>query len=264
LTLVPYLVFWGLPSVRALVFDREKLMAASRELVAGIHGKRYVAMIPIHVRFAIAYVRPTFWTYLPWLLGRFLLGFVAGTQHWFDDDGAHRLPFFRRLLAFGLLLGSVNAIVQIMSPPGPNRLALGLAASLTIVVLEQVGTLGLTGAYVATIVLLMQRRSWRRLLGVIAPVGRMPLTTYLSQSLICTFLFYGWGLGWAGRVTSARCVALALSIFAVQVAGCHFWLRSFRFGPLEWLWRALVYLQWPPMRVPDAQLAPEAVDRRSA
>ena len=81
-----------------------------------------------------------------------------------------------------------------------------------------------------------------------APAGRMPLTTYISQNVISTFLYYGWGLGWAGKLRSGRCVALALAIFALQVVGCHLWLRRFRFGPLEWIWRALVYLQLPPLR----------------
>jgi len=95
----------------------------------------------------------------------------------------------------------------------------------------------------------MQRPAWRRILRAVAPVGRMPLTTYFSQSLICTFIFYGWGLGWAGSLGAAGCIGLALVIFSVQIAICHFWLRSFRFGPLEWLWRTAVYLKLPPMRM---------------
>lgn len=97
----------------------------------------------------------------------------------------------------------------------------------------QVGTLALAAVYVAAVVLLMRRPRWRRVLSLIAPVGRMPLTTYISQSLLCTFLFYGWGLGWAGHVAAARCIGLALLIFAAQVLACHAWLRWFRFGPLE-------------------------------
>jgi uncharacterized protein len=115
--------------------------------------------------------------------------------------------------------------------------------------LEEVGTLGLTGAYVAVVVLLMQRPAWRRLLMLVAPAGRMPLTTYISQSLICTSLFYGWGLGLAGHVSAAGCIAMSLVIFAAQVLACDLWLRRFRFGPLEWVWRSLVYLRRQPMRL---------------
>jgi uncharacterized protein len=86
-------------------------------------------------------------------------------------------------------------------------------------------------------------------LAVVAPVGRMPLTTYFMQSAVCTFLFYGWGLGWAGKVGIAGGTAIALAIFCVQIAIAHLWLRRFRFGPFEWLWRAAVYWKLPAMRV---------------
>jgi uncharacterized protein len=65
--------------------------------------------------------------------------------------------------------------------------------------------------------------------------------------LICTAVFYGWGLGWAGRVHAAGCVGIALAIFTLQLIASHVWLRHFRFGPLEWIWRLLVYLR--PSRV---------------
>jgi uncharacterized protein len=102
---------------------------------------------------------------------------------------------------------------------------------------------------VAIIVLVMQRPTARRRLTIVAAVGRMPLTAYIAQSIICTFVFYGWGLGWAGKVHSAGCVAFAFVVFAFEVAGCHLWLRWFHFGPLEWIWRALVYQRLPAMRV---------------
>jgi uncharacterized protein len=94
----------------------------------------------------------------------------------------------------------------------------------------------------------MQRPRLRRLLAVLAPAGRMPLTTYFTQSLACTFVFYGWGLGWGGKVGAAATVGIALVIFSVQVVIAQLWLRCFRLGPLEWLWRAAVYWKLPQMR----------------
>jgi uncharacterized protein len=94
----------------------------------------------------------------------------------------------------------------------------------------------------------VQRPRWRRVLGIIAPAGRIALTTYVMQSVIATTLFYGRGLG-LPPPGAAACLAIALAIFAVQVAIAHAWLRYFRFGPLEWLWRSLVYMKRQPMRV---------------
>ena len=249
LIFVPGIVLWGIPALRDHLFDRQTFEQHVKPFLATLHGKSFFAVVPAHVRFAWAYLAPSIWSYFPWLVGQFLLGYIAGTQRWFDDEGVHHLRLFRRMLGYGLICAVGNAAVAIRIHLGPRGAhELSVAANLAIAALAQVGTLGLTAAYVSGVVLLMQRRSWRRLLSLIAPVGRMPLTTYISQSLVCTFLFYGWGLGWAGQVSAARCIGLALLIFAAQVLACHAWLRRFRFGPLEWVWRTLVYLRRQPMR----------------
>lgn len=116
------------------------------------------------------------------------------------------------------------------------------------IVLVQLDYFGMAFVYVAGVVLLVQRPRWRRVLGVIAPLGRMPLTTYVSQSLVATFVFYHWGLGWAGSVGAAGCLGFSIALFALQIAWSHLWLHYFKFGPLEWVWRWLVYLKRPAMR----------------
>jgi uncharacterized protein len=203
-----------------------------------------------HLRYAFLFSsRMVVWYYL-WTLGRFLLGYIAGKLHWFDNDGADHLPVFRRLAAWCGSIALVVATFEVVSmlhliPALPK---VGLWGQLLWSVIREVGLLATTLFYVGIIVLLMQRQAWRRVLRVIAPAGRMPLTTYFSQSLVCTFIFYGWGLGWAGSVGTAGCLGLALAIFAVQVALCHIWLRFFRLGPLEWVWRTAIYLKPQPMR----------------
>ena len=82
--------------------------------------------------------------------------------------------------------------------------------------------------------------------------GRMALTNYLLQSLVGTLLFYGYGLGLWGDVSRAGQTLIVIVVFALQVVASRWWLGHFRFGPVEWLWRAFTYLQWPAMRRPDA------------
>ncbi len=77
--------------------------------------------------------------------------------------------------------------------------------------------------------------------------GRMSLTNYLSQSLACFLLFEPQGLGMAGRVSPVAAMPMAAAIFAVQVAVSAWWLRRFRFGPAEWLWRSLTYGEVSPI-----------------
>jgi uncharacterized protein len=253
LIFVPQLVL-QLPGVRLAlmeaVFDPRRGAIYSLQLVSAIEGSDYGQVIRTHVIFALVWEVQIYAWYYFWLLGRFLLGYVAGKQRWFDNDGAQHLPLFRRMLVWGVIAGAAATALPIIQKAGLlDDYELTVLGKIGSSALHEVGLLGLTAAYVGAIVLLMQRPSWRAMLRIVAPAGRMPLTTYISQSVICTFVFYGWGLGWAGKVGAAGQVGLALAIFALQVVVCHVWLRYFRFGPLEWVWRTLVYLRRQPMRV---------------
>jgi uncharacterized protein len=96
--------------------------------------------------------------------------------------------------------------------------------------------------YVATIVRAVHSVAWRPLLTPIATVGRMPLTNYLLQTLLATFIFYGWGLGFWGRIGPALQLVLAIAIyFVIQIPLSRWWLNRFALGPMEYLWRVLTY-----------------------
>ena len=89
----------------------------------------------------------------------------------------------------------------------------------------------------------------RAFLSPLVGVGRLALTVYLTQALMFTTLFYGYGFGQAFRLGPGAVTAWAVVIFAVQVIACQWWSRRFRFGPMEWLWRSLTYLKWQPLRL---------------
>jgi uncharacterized protein len=82
----------------------------------------------------------------------------------------------------------------------------------------------------------------------LAATGRMALTNYLMQSIICTLIFYGHGFGLYGRVPRAWFPAVILGIWAVELIWSPLWLRHFRYGPFEWLWRCITYLRVVPIR----------------
>jgi uncharacterized protein len=111
------------------------------------------------------------------------------------------------------------------------------------------GHVAMAAFYLAAIVLLSQRPAWQRRLSHLGPVGRMALTNYLTHSLIYLLLFYGFGLGLLGRVGATLCLVLSVAIFAAQILFSSWWLRRFRFGPAEWLWRSLTYGSRQPMRI---------------
>jgi uncharacterized protein len=234
------------PAVHGLLFDRPP-PAYMMEFVGAARGDDWLAMAKQNA------VMGTLWMlggnvlwYVPWLLGRFLLGYVVGAKRWFEGP---RLDVFRKLLVIGVaaavpgLILQVFQLLRVIDPRGS-----GTAVKAALAVIHEVTVVAQVAVYVALVVLLMQRPLWRRVLGVLAPVGRMPLTTYLMQSAICPVLFYGWGLGWQTPRPAAS-VGLACAIFVGQVLFAHLWLRWFRFGPAEWLWRTVVYLRAQPMRV---------------
>lgn len=82
----------------------------------------------------------------------------------------------------------------------------------------------------------------------IAAAGRMAFTNYLMTSLICTTLFYGYGLGWFGTLSRAQLYLVVLAMWALMLLWSKPWLARFRYGPFEWLWRSLARWRFQPMR----------------
>jgi uncharacterized membrane protein YeiB len=74
------------------------------------------------------------------------------------------------------------------------------------------------------------------------------------QSLVCMFVFYGFGLGQWG-MPRAQQVLFVVVVFAAQIAFSHWWLARFRYGPMEWLWRGFTYRQVPPLRIAGTSAA---------
>ena len=82
----------------------------------------------------------------------------------------------------------------------------------------------------------------------LAAVGRMALTNYLGQTIICTLLFYGHGLGWYNQFGRFELLYVVAYIWAFQIVFSVFWLKYFKFGPFEWFWRTATYMEFQPMR----------------
>jgi uncharacterized protein len=85
--------------------------------------------------------------------------------------------------------------------------------------------------------------------------GRMALTNYLCASIIGTWFFSGYGLDYWGQVSRAGQVLFVAVVFSLQLLFSRLWLSKFRYGPMEWLWRAITYWQLPPMRRESAATA---------
>jgi len=102
--------------------------------------------------------------------------------------------------------------------------------------------------YGAAIVAFVQSRGGTTSLRWFAPIGRMAFTNYILQSVIFGAIFYGYGLGYFGRLGAFETLVLGTAVFAAQCWLSALWLHYYRFGPLEWLWRRLMYGRPQAMR----------------
>jgi uncharacterized protein len=180
------------------------------------------------------------------LLAMFLLGFYAYRRGIFQNLTEHK-SFIRRVLIYGLIFGLIGNIVlsytMLIAPPFPPN-ALGIAGTIGYVI----GVPSLALFYVAAIATLWQKNARHRVLSVFVPVGRMALTNYLMQSIICVVLFYGYGFGLYGTFRATAATLTALVIFIFQIMFSALWLKYFNYGPMEWVWRQLTYGRRLPLQ----------------
>lgn len=100
--------------------------------------------------------------------------------------------------------------------------------------------------YAGALTLAFRRGAFPRVRSLLAMAGRMALTNYLAQTAVFALVFYGYGLGWFGEVNRAGQLGLVAAVWAAQLAWSPLWLRFFRHGPMEWLWRCVTYLRIQP------------------
>ena len=182
------------------------------------------------------------------ILGMFLLGM------WFVRSGAitdpARFPRLYAWLRWGALpVGLAMMLVSFRLMPTADFTVITFANGFG-TLLSMIAALLMCLGYLAWIQGGLST-SLAPVLRVAAPAGRMALTNYLSQSVICTLIFYGYGLGYFEQLPRAWQLPFAIALFALQVAFSRWWLSRFRYGPMEWLWRAATYLHWPAMRRAD-------------
>jgi uncharacterized protein len=181
----------------------------------------------------------------PKVLGMFVLGLWAVRTGLAQSPSGHRATLVRWSLVGWSIGLPLNVIASLALdrwpylPPSAGGL-LGVAA-------QAVGIPMLAIGYAATVALLVV--DGRRLVTLFAPVGRMALTNYLTHSIVCVVLSYGFGFALWWRVGAANAMLIATAIIAVQIPLSAWWLSRFRFGPVEWIWRRLTYSRALEFRV---------------
>lgn len=174
------------------------------------------------------------------LFGLFLLGLFLGKSRFFDKHTQYKkqtaIVFF---IALGLFLGLQILLAQIPNFEFPEA-RLQLVGRL----LESYVDLSLTTVWITSILRLYQHAKMKKPLKGLAYYGRMSLTSYVTQPLIGVPLFYGYGFALYHYFGATLSLLWGIVFLTLQLWFCKFWLRRFYYGPLEWIWRALTFMDF--------------------
>ncbi|AWK86627.1 DUF418 domain-containing protein [Azospirillum thermophilum] len=179
----------------------------------------------------------------PCAMAMFLLGLMAGRRQLLRRIGEVDAAL-RRISVVGLLVGLPGAVLYAAGGAVRGGSGWELAAF-------GIGLLTapfLTAAYGAAVLLVFRRPGGERLVRWLAPAGRIALSNYLLQSVVCALLFTGYGAALVGRVSPAGALGMAAAIFLLQTVLSRWWLRRHVYGPMEWLLRALTIWRVPSWR----------------
>ncbi|MBW5420983.1 DUF418 domain-containing protein [Streptomyces sp. BG9H] len=188
----------------------------------------------------------------PSALAAFLLGLAAGHRRALADTDRHQ-RLLRRLQWVGFTVGLSGGIVYADASLNHPESAYQLFA----MGLDVITAPLLAAAYAATVLRLTHGRRGQAVVNALAPAGRMSLTNYLGQSLVCALLFTGFGAALVGRVPPIGVAAIALTLFTAETVASRWWLRHHVYGPLEWLLRAWTTQSIPAWRSQSGTRSPQ-------
>ena len=180
--------------------------------------------------------------------GFFLMGLYAG-----------RIGFFLRLdenkkLIKKVLIGAIILFVVSIVLTGLIFMQLGQDVTfdnwtaMVALTAYDLNNIAMTFILIALFVMLYNKVKGQHWLGKFAAYGRMALTNYVFQSLLGTFLFFGWGLGYLVELRNSYTFLIALAVIVMQMLISKWWLKKFQYGPLEWLWRSITFFKWYPFK----------------
>lgn len=179
---------------------------------------------------------PLLFSRIPTVLAMFLIGLYLGRSNLIREL-PEKKETLKRFRFWGLTIGfSLMFLIVIGTKFLPTVSAL-------VAIIEDQYLAGpiLCLGYASAIALAYLKYSQLRIFGFFSKVGRMALTNYLTQSLVLTFLSYGWGLGLALKLNGFQVLGVSIALFISQVLLSDLWLKKFKYGPLEWAWRCITY-----------------------
>lgn len=231
---ISFVLFW----VHAYSAQETLSLSIIREVVSTYRGGAFPEIaVQRAPEFALS-LRGQLTRWMPQISALFLAGFLAGRRRLHYRTRTNR-NLLRRYAVVGFAIG-----VPIKIAYGLTLLYFteaevwhGFIRALSLAF----GGPALATGYFASLFLLLERESVLRIMRPLSALGKMSFSGYIMQSVIASFLFYGYGLGLFGRYGAAFGSLLTVAVFLLQVFAAVWWLRVFRIGPLEWVLKSLLY-----------------------
>ena len=209
----------------------------------------YQERLPGKLNYQFSYIGRGYLTF-----ALFLIGLLLGRNRFFENLDKRRK---RNIILFVCFVMATVLITLLQKLFPPLNIFIFFrsegqhitASTLIVKALEDISLVSFTGALTMGFILLYNTNKLRNHLDVLAPYGRTALTNYIMQGAIGCLIFSQWAFGsffsyWG---VSALFI-LGIVIYIVQITGSKLWLKYFLYGPLEWLWRSLTYLEVQPFR----------------
>lgn len=177
----------------------------------------------------------------------FLLGLVVGRIQYFRHF-MERKAFTKTVMwwSLGILVGAMGLAILVFAQMGPDVKFDNWLSMLGLTAID-LANIGMTGLILTAFVFMYRKAKGGKLLSKFAPYGRMALTNYVFQTLIGTFILYGWGLGYIGQLRNIYTFLIALVVIWMQMLVSKWWLKKYHYGPLEWIWRSLTHFKYYPL-----------------
>lgn len=236
----PYLPFFG------SLFPNQAAILAQAELATRVYSSGSFAEIAaLRWHEAWRFIAPLLIGSLPRTFGLMLMGIAAWRGRLLQRPAQYR-NLLRATFFVAGILGALTTTLQVWSKETGQRppVALDWLYPYLAVLLAFAYGAGLLLCFNAG---RKDQAYW--LTRLFAATGRMALSNYLAQSVIFSLTFYSFGFGLFGKLGSAATALFGLTVFVAQLAASQWWLRRFRFGPLEWLWRSLTYGRRQPLLI---------------
>ncbi|MEK6703757.1 MAG: DUF418 domain-containing protein [Planctomycetota bacterium] len=226
---------------------RPNMVPSAEKVLAEVTARRgdWIGNFKFNAGLAIFFQTFLFAIWTLWrALGLMLVGMALAKLGFFAARWQART--YATLAAIGYVIGlPVIALgaTQLHARVGDVGFAFGLGAQY-----NYVGSLLVAFAHASVVMLICKSGVLRDLTARLAAVGRMAFTNYLMQSVLCTLIFFGFGLGYFAHFERAGAYLFVLGVWGIELLWSPLWLARFRFGPAEWLWRSLTYLRLQPLR----------------